>query len=41
MRRVYVTIEKYKVTKPLYIQIRLFTAKEKEDLKHVAYENYT
>ena len=41
MRRVCVTIKKYCVNKPPYIQIRLFTAKEKEDLKQVAYVNYT
>ena len=37
-RRVCVTIKKYK---PPYIQIRPFTAKENEDLKQVAYVNYT
>ena len=41
MRRVCVTIKKYNVSKPPYIQIRLFTAKENEDLKQVAYINYT
>ena len=41
MRRVCVTIKKYNVSKPPYIQIRLFTAKETEDLKQVAYVNYT
>ena len=41
MRRVCVTIEKYNVSKPPYIQIRLFTAKENEDLKQFAYVNYT
>ena len=41
MRRVCVTIKKYNVSKPPYIQIRLFTAKENEDLKQVAYVNYT
>ena len=41
MTRVCVTIKKYKVNKPPYIQIRLFTAKENEDLKQVAYVNYT
>ena len=41
MRRVGVTIKKYNVSKPPYIQIRLFTAKENEDLKQVAYVNYT
>ena len=41
MRRVCVTIKKYNVSKPPYNQIRLFTAKENEDLKQVAYVNYT
>ena len=41
MRRVCVTIKKHNVTKPSNIQIRLFTAKENEDLKQVAYVNYT
>ena len=41
MRRVCVTIKKNNVSKPPYIQIRLFTAKENEDLKQVAYVNYT
>ena len=41
MRRVCVTIKKYNVIKPPYIQIRLFTAKENEDLKQVANVNYT
>ena len=40
MRRVCVTIKNYNVSKPPYIQIRLFTAKENEDLKQVAYVNY-
>ena len=40
-RRVCVTIKKYSVNKPSYIQIRLFTAKENEVLKQVAYVNYT
>ena len=40
-RRVSVTIKKYSVNKPPYIQIRLFTAKENEVLKQVAYVNYT
>ena len=40
MRRVCVTIKKYNVSKPPYIQIRFFTAKENEDLKQVAYVNY-
>ena len=41
MRRVWVTIKKYSVNKPLYNQIRLFTAKENEAMKQVAYVNYT
>ena len=41
MRRVCVTIKKYNVNKPPCIQIRLFTAKQIEDLKQVAYVNYT
>ena len=41
MRRVVVTIKKYNVNKPPYIQIRLFTAKENEAMKQVAYVNYT
>ena len=40
-RRVCVTIKKYSVNKPPYIQVRLFTAKENEVLKQVAYVNYT
>ena len=40
-RRVCVTINKYSVNKPPYIQIRLLTAKENEVLKQVAYVNYT
>ena len=40
-RRVCVTIKKYIVNKPPYIQIRLFTAKKNEVLKQVAYVNYT
>ena len=41
LRRVCVSIKKYNVNKPPYIQVRLFTAKEYEDLKQVAYVNYT
>ena len=41
MRRMCVTIKKYNVRKPPYIQIRLFTAKENEDLRQVAFVNYT
>ena len=33
--------KKYNVTKPPYIQIRLFTVKEKEAMNQVAYVNYT
>ena len=40
-RRVCLTIKKYSVSKPPYIQIRLFTAKENEVLKQFAYVNYT
>ena len=40
-RRVCVTIKKYNVKKPSYIQIRLFTAKENEVLKQVAYVKFT
>ena len=39
--RVAVTIKKYSVNKPPYIQIRLFTAKENEAMKQVAYVKYT
>ena len=38
--RVCVAIKKYNMNKPIYNQIRLFTAKENEDLKQVAYVNY-
>ena len=41
MRRVCVTIKNYNVIKPPYIKIRLFTAKENEAMKQVAYVNYT
>ena len=41
MRRGCVTIKKYSVNNPPYIQIRLFTAKENEAMKQVAYVNYT
>ena len=40
-RKVCVTIKKYNVIKPHFIQIRLFTAKDNEVMKHVAYVNYT
>ena len=36
-----VTIKKYSRNKPPSIQIRLFTAKENEVLKQIAYVNYT
>ena len=38
MRRMCVTIKKYSVKKPPYIQIRLFTAKNNKHLKQIAYE---
>ena len=41
MRRLCVTIKKKIVNKPPYNQIRLFTAKENEDMKQAAYVNYT
>ena len=41
MWRVCVTIKKYNVSKPTYIQIRLITADGNQDLKQVAYVNYT
>ena len=40
-RQVCVTIKKYNINKPPYIQIRLFTAKKNEAMKQVAYVNYT
>ena len=40
-RQVCVTIKRYKNKKPPYIQIRLFTAKENEAMKQVAFVNYT
>ena len=39
-RQVYVTIKMDNVKKHPYIQIRLFTAKENEAMKQVAYVNY-
>ena len=39
-RQVCVTIKKYNVNKPPYIQIRLFTAREIEAMKQVAYVNH-
>ena len=39
IRRVCVTIKKYNVNKPSYIQVQLFTAKENEALKQIAYVN--
>ena len=41
MRRVCVTITKYSVNKPPFIQIRFFTAKENEAMEQVAYVDYT
>ena len=41
IRRMCATIKKYNVNRPPYIQIRLFTAKETEDLNEVAYVNLT
>ena len=41
MRRVCVTIKKHNVNKPPYVQIRLFTGKESEAMKQVAYVSYT
>ena len=41
MRSVCVTIKKYNVNKPPYIQIRFFSVKENEAMKQVAYVNYT
>ena len=40
-RQVWVTIKKYNVNKPPYIQIGLLTAKENEAMQQVAYVNYT
>ena len=40
-RSMCVTIKKYSVNKPPFIQIRLFTATENEDLQYVAYVNFT
>ena len=40
MRRMCVTIKKYNLNRPPFFQIRLFTAKESEDLKQVAHVNY-
>ena len=40
-RQVCVTIKRYNINKPPYIQIRLFTAKENEAMKQVAYVIYT
>ena len=41
MRRVWVTMKKYHVNKPPYVQARLFTGKENEAMKQFAYVNYT
>ena len=40
-RQFCVTIKRYNINKPPYIQSRLFTAKENEAMKQVAYVNYT
>ena len=40
-RQVCVTIKKYNVNKPPYIQIRIFNAKKNEAMKQVAFVNYT
>ena len=40
-RQVCVTIRKYNVNKPPYIQIQLFSSRENEAMKQVAYINYT
>ena len=41
MRSKCVTIKKYNMNKPPYIQIQLFTKKEIKAMKQVAYVNYT
>ena len=41
MKRVCVRIKNYNLNKLLYIQIRLFIAKENKAMKQVAYVNYT
>ena len=41
VRRGCVTIKKYSVNKPPYIQIRLFTPKKNKAMKQVAYINFT
>ena len=41
MRRLYVTIKTCSVNKLPFFQIRHFIAKENEELKQVAYVNYT
>ena len=40
-KQVCVTIKKYNVNKPPYIQIGFFIAKENEAMKQVAYVKYT
>ena len=40
-RQVCVTIKRYNIHKFIYVQIRLFTAKENEAVKLVAYVNHT
>ena len=39
--KVSVTIKKYNVNKPPYIQIQIFTAKENKAMKQITYVNYT
>ena len=41
IRRVCVKIKKYSVNRPHFIHVWLFTAKENEAMKQVAYVNYT
>ena len=41
MKKVCVTVKKYNVNKQSYLQILLFTAKENEYLKQIAFLNYT
>ena len=40
-RQVCVTIKRYNINRPPYMQIRLFTEKENEAMEQVAYVNYT
>ena len=41
LTRACVTIKKYNLIKSPFIQIRLFTAKENDAMKQIAYVNYT